>query len=94
MLFDAEVAAAVNNELVRLVKRAGIEEQIDPLAGGELAGRMLPVQSLAAAAQLGPPLQLTKGLEGIHRLPPAVRVSLRPPETAPSLSGNVPVRCQ
>ncbi len=52
-LVHAEVAAAVGDEGVDLDERAGVEEQLDALAGGELARRVLLVDALLAAAQLG-----------------------------------------
>ena len=44
-------------------KRAGVEEQIDALAGGELARLVLAAQALLAAAQLGAPLELLEVLD-------------------------------
>jgi hypothetical protein len=43
----------VRDELVDLLERPGIEEQVDPLAGGELAGLVLAAEPILAAAQLG-----------------------------------------
>ena len=49
----AEVETAVGDELVELFERARIEQQIDPLASGQLAGLVLAAQPLRAAALLG-----------------------------------------
>ena len=57
-LVHAEVAAAVRDELVDLLERAGIEQQIDPLARGELAAVVLLLQPRFAAAQLGAALEI------------------------------------
>ena len=46
----------MGHELVHFLKRAGVEEQIDPFPRGELPGRMLPFQARLTAAQLGLPL--------------------------------------
>ena len=43
LLLHAEVAAAVGDELVDLLEGAGIEEQLDALARGQLAGLVLPL---------------------------------------------------
>ena len=48
----------MRDELVDLLERAGIEQQVDALARRELAGVVLPLQPLLAAAQLGAPLEV------------------------------------
>ena len=53
LVVHPEIAAAVGDELVDLFEGAGIEQQLDPLAGGQLAGGVLPLEALGAAAQLG-----------------------------------------
>ena len=58
LLVHPEVEAAVGDELVDLVEGAGIEEQIDPLARRELAGVVLPLQPIVAAAALGAALEV------------------------------------
>ena len=40
-------------ELVQLDERAGIEQEIDPLARGHPAALALPFQALFAAAEVG-----------------------------------------
>ena len=62
----AEVAAAVGDELVELLERAGIEQQLDPLARGQLAGGVLRVEPLLAAAELGAPLEVREDLVGLQ----------------------------
>ena len=61
-----EVEAAVRDELVELLERARIEQQIDPLARRQLAGLVLAAQALFAAAQLGAPLEIGQDVGGIH----------------------------
>ena len=39
----------MRDELVEFLEGAGIEEQIDPFARGQLAGRVLPANPLLAA---------------------------------------------
>ena len=58
LVVHAEVAAAVGDELVELFERAGIEQQLDPLAGGELAGGVLALEPVGAAAELGAALEI------------------------------------
>jgi hypothetical protein len=53
--------AAVEDELVGLLERAGIEKLGEALAGGELAGGVLLLDALWTASRLGllePPAQL------------------------------------
>ena len=52
LLVHAEVGRAMDDELVELLKRAGIEEQRDALARGELAVVVLPVDASLAATDL------------------------------------------
>ena len=66
LLLHAEVAAAVRDELVELLEGAGIEQQLDPLARGELAGRVLALEAVRAAAELGAALEVGEGVFGIH----------------------------
>jgi hypothetical protein len=49
----AEVLAAVGDELVELLERGFIEEELDPLAGGKLAFFMLPFAAVGAATGFG-----------------------------------------
>ena len=60
LLVHAEVAAAVGDELVDLFERAGIEQQVDALARGQLAGVVLLLQPLLAAAELGAALEVVE----------------------------------
>ena len=53
-----EVTAAVRDELVRLFERAGVEQQVDALARGELAGVVLLAYPVSAAAQFRETLEL------------------------------------
>ena len=49
-------------------KVPGIEQQIDALARGQLAGVVLLLQPLLAAAQFRAPLEVGEMLDWIHRL--------------------------
>src|SRR5205823_14246508 len=59
LLLHPEIVAAVHLELVELDEAAGVEEELDPLAGGELAFLVLLLDPLLAAAQLR--LQVERG---------------------------------
>ena len=48
----------MRDELVELFEGAGIEEKIDPFAGGELARVVLAFETLVAAAELGTALEI------------------------------------
>jgi hypothetical protein len=48
-----EVVALMDNELVELQERSGVEQDVEPLAGGLLAGLVLATDPLLAAGQLG-----------------------------------------
>jgi hypothetical protein len=48
----------VRDEFVELFERAGIEQQIDPFAGGQLSGVVLPAEALVAAAELRAPFEV------------------------------------
>ena len=64
LILHPEVAAAVRDELVDFLERAGIEQQLDPLAGGELAGRVLALDAGLAAAELRAALQIGESVFG------------------------------
>src|SRR5437764_2332628 len=53
LLRHSEVVRAVRLELVQLDEAAGIEQELDPLARGELSLLVLPVDPFLTAAQLG-----------------------------------------
>ena len=53
LLLHAEVVAAVLDEHVPFLEAAGVEEQLDPLARGELALGVLRIDALLAAAEAG-----------------------------------------
>ncbi len=55
LLGHAEVEAAVLHELVQLLEGAVVEEQLHPLAGGELALPVLALAPLGAAPLHGAP---------------------------------------
>ena len=50
-------------EAVELAKGAGIDEQLDPLACGELALGVLPVDAILATPELGLGAELVQVLE-------------------------------
>ena len=58
LIGHAEVAAAVRHQLVDLFERAGVVEQVDALAGGQLPGRVLALQAILSAPELGAALQI------------------------------------
>ena len=53
LLLHPEIGAAMRDELVDLLERAGIEQPLDALARGELALLVLLAQPFLAAAELG-----------------------------------------
>ena len=84
LLVHAEVAAAVRDELVDLLERAGIEQEVDALARGQLAGLVLAAQALLAAAQLGAALELGETSSADHLA--STISALRPCATACAFS--------
>jgi hypothetical protein len=48
----------VRDELVEFLERTGIEQEVDPLAGRELARVVLPAQPLVAASELRAALEI------------------------------------
>ena len=72
LLGHAELVAAVLDEHVPLFERVLVEQDFQPLAGGQLALAMLRVDAALAAAQTGlstSPLQFLQNL--LHAVPPA-----------------------
>src|SRR5262249_23076554 len=67
-LLHPEIGAAMGDELVDLDERAGIEQQLQPFACGQLAGFVLPCDALFAARQLGALVELLQLGDGIARL--------------------------
>ena len=51
-------------------KVPGIEQQVDALARGQLAGVVLLAEAVFAAAELGAPLEVFEVLDWIHRSRP------------------------
>ena len=78
LLRHAEVAAAVRDQLVDFLERAGIEEELDSLARGQFAGVMLALLPLRAAAQLRAALEIGEHVLRIHP-------TLSPPAPSPNL---------
>ena len=63
-----EVAATMRHQLVDLVKRAGIEEELDPLSGGQLPGIVLALAAGFASTELGAALVVRQNLAFVHAL--------------------------
>ncbi len=59
-LLHAEVGAAVRDEPVELDERARVEQQIDPLARGELAGLVLALDASAPPASSARSVELVE----------------------------------
>jgi hypothetical protein len=57
----------MRHELVHLFERAGIEEQVDALARGQLPRGVLPLDPRVAAASLGAPLEICESVFGVNR---------------------------
>jgi hypothetical protein len=60
-----EVVALVDHELVDLDERAGVEQELEPLARGLLAGLVLAANALGAAGELGRRVAPTQLLEAV-----------------------------
>ena len=67
LLVEPEVGAAVGDEAVELDEAARIEQQVEPLAGGELALLVLLGEALGAAALLGLGLLVVQLIEELAR---------------------------
>jgi hypothetical protein len=50
----------VGDELVYFLERAGVEQQVDALARGELARLALAAKPFFTAPELGPPIEILK----------------------------------
>ena len=97
LVFHAEVAAAVRDELVHLLEGARIEEAVDALARGELAGRVLAGEAGLAAALVGAALVVLEQLVLVHRSMrgrSAGRASSPAGAPWPSPQGSAPGRCR
>jgi hypothetical protein len=53
----------VRLEAVELLERSGVEQQLDSFPRRELAGLVLALDAIEAAAQLGPGIELVEVLE-------------------------------
>jgi len=63
-----EIAGTMGDELVELLEGAGIEQDLDAFAGGELAGGVLLLAPRRAASELGPPFQIRERFVWLHNL--------------------------
>ena len=66
LVVHPEVATTVGDQLVDFLEGAEIEEQLDTLAGRELAGLVLLLQARLAAAQLCAALEVCEDVFGFH----------------------------
>ena len=60
LIGHAEVAAAVGDELVDFLERAGVEQQVDALARRKLARLALAAKPFFTAPELGAPIEILK----------------------------------
>ena len=65
LVLHAEIAAAMRDQLVDFFERAVIEQEVDPLAGGELAAVVLALLSVGAAAQFSAAFEVGESVVGI-----------------------------
>ena len=65
LLLHTKIHAAVADEFVELFKRALVEQQMDALARGQLAGLVFALAALGAAASLGFRFQATQLLRAV-----------------------------
>src|SRR5581483_11821701 len=63
LLVEAELGRAVDHELVHLLERAGVEQDVEAFAGGELAALVLRFDAPGAAAQARLLLHLQEALQ-------------------------------
>jgi hypothetical protein len=66
LIVHAEIATAMRDELVELLERAGVEQQVDALARGQLAGVMLSLEAVFPAAEFGETLEFGQALRRRH----------------------------
>ena len=67
LLVHTEIAAAVGDQLIEFLEGAFVEQQLDALAGGELALLVLARAALRPAALLGGRVAPPQFVEAIHR---------------------------
>ena len=68
-LGQTKVSRPVGDELAQFVERAGVEQIVQPLAGGQFAPRVLAFDTLAAPTQTGLGAFALKALNGSHSHP-------------------------
>jgi hypothetical protein len=56
----------MRDEFIDLLERAGIEQQLDPLVRGELAGFVLASEAVVAAPEFRTALEVFKVCDWIH----------------------------
>ena len=66
LIGHSKIEAAVGDELVDLFEGPRVEQQFDALPGGELAGVVLPPQTILAAAELGAALEIGESVSRVH----------------------------
>ena len=62
----AEITAAVDDQLVELLERAGVEQLLHPFASGELPRFVLPAETLLPATQLGAAIEIGECVVGVQ----------------------------
>ena len=89
LVLHAEIAAAVRHQLVELLERARVEQGLHALARRQLAGVVLALQPLLAAAEFRAPLEVRQLLgRGLHCAAPlAAAQSFRNRSMPMSVSG-------
>jgi hypothetical protein len=58
----------MRDQSIDFFERAGIVEQLDPLAGGQLAGGMLALEAIGTAAKFSAPIEVSENVFGLHRV--------------------------
>jgi hypothetical protein len=61
-----EIEATMCDEFVDFFEGVGIEQQIDALACGQLAGRTLALEAILASSKLGSSLEIVEPALRIH----------------------------
>jgi hypothetical protein len=66
LIRHAEIAAAMDHQLVELFEGARVEQLLHPLPGRELARFVLPAETFLPAAQLGAAIEIGEGVVGVQ----------------------------
>ena len=68
LLFHAEVAAPVRDQPIEFLEGARIVEQLDSLAGSQLASGMLALEPIGTADKFSAPIEVSENVFGLHRV--------------------------